>query len=294
MNGIIGIDKPKGFTSFDVIAKLRGILGMKKIGHGGTLDPMATGVLPIFIGKATKAIDLVNIHRKSYIAEFKLGITTDTQDITGEILTNSPSNVSSDQIKDCLHKFLGNIKQVPPMYSAVKIGGRRLYELARKGKVVERPSRDIFIYDINLTSFDHINQTGELEIICSKGTYVRTLIHDLGSSRGCGATLTSLRRTSSMGIRIEDCLTIEELIAHKENNTLEKLILDVDDIFLSYPQTVLSDYCSKQFLNGVKQTIDNLPSSDLYRIYNTSGTFLGLGYRDTITNQLRVKKVFLD
>ena len=184
LNGIICVNKPEGFTSFDVIAKLRGILRMKKIGHSGTLDPMATGVLPVFAGSATRAISILPDTDKSYLAGFRLGLVTDTQDITGKILEEKPFSVSMQEIEAKAPLFRGNIKQIPPMYSAVSVGGKRLYELARKGIDIDRPAREIFIDNFDITEFDEKTGCGKLSVTCSKGTYIRTLIHDLGQELG--------------------------------------------------------------------------------------------------------------
>ena len=186
MNGILCIDKPQDFTSFDVVAKLRGILGMKRIGHAGTLDPMATGVLPVFVGTATKACDIMPDNSKSYRAGFLLGQTTDTQDVTGKILMTSDKPVSEDDINKVLPEFTGKILQIPPMYSAVQVNGQRLYDLARQGIEVERKPREIEVKKINLIDYDEKTRTGNITISCGKGTYIRTIIHDIGGKLGCG------------------------------------------------------------------------------------------------------------
>jgi tRNA pseudouridine55 synthase len=211
---IVCINKPKGWTSFDVVAKMRGILrsktGIKKIkvGHAGTLDPMATGVLPVFIGKATKQIPLLENHDKEYIADFQLGVTSNTQDVTGEVVFKSERAVSEKEILDLLPQFTGEIEQIPPMFSAVKINGQRLYALARQGKEVERKPRKVTINELKLLNFS--DNKGRLEIKCSKGTYVRTLINDIGESLGVGGILTELVRTSACGYSLESCRTIED------------------------------------------------------------------------------------
>ena len=194
MNGIILVDKPKDFTSFDVCAKMRGILKTRSVGHGGTLDPMATGVLPIFVGRATKCCDILPISDKTYIAGLKLGITTDTEDITGAVLAQSDVKITKDQLHKVVGSFVGNISQVPPMYSAVKVNGKKLYDLARQGITVERKARSITIYSINILSEDYEKNEFILEVSCSKGTYIRTLCSDIGRALGCGGTLFSLRR----------------------------------------------------------------------------------------------------
>ncbi|MDR0919862.1 MAG: tRNA pseudouridine(55) synthase TruB [Oscillospiraceae bacterium] len=212
LNLVVCIDKPIDWTSFDVVAKIRGILRAKtgekkiKVGHSGTLDPIATGVLPVFIGKATKQIPLIENHDKAYIAGFKLGISSNTQDITGEIKEVSDRIVFQEELSELLPKFTGEIEQIPPMFSAIKVNGQRLYDLARQGKEVERKSRKVNIFNLNLLSFD--KNCGVLEIKCSKGTYIRTLINDLGEVLGCGAVMTSLVRTEACGFTLKDCISI--------------------------------------------------------------------------------------
>ena len=187
VNGILLLDKPADFTSFDVCAVVRGMLHTKKVGHSGTLDPMATGVLPILVGSATRALDLIPSHDKTYVAGFRLGMTTDTLDITGNVLSECPAEVSEDELLRAIKAFLGDIMQVPPMYSAVSVGGKKLYDLARQGVEVEREARPVTIYTLTLDSYDSGNASGVLTVSCSKGTYIRTLIDDIGKALGCGA-----------------------------------------------------------------------------------------------------------
>ena len=205
MNGIILVDKPKDFTSFDVVAKMRGILKTRSIGHGGTLDPMATGVLPLFVGRATKCCDILPCQDKTYIAGLKLGIKTDTQDITGIVLEKREVNITKELFHKVVSSFVGEIDQIPPMYSAVKQDGKKLYELARKGITVERKPRKITIYEINILSEDFEKNEFILEVSCSKGTYIRTLCEDIGNSLGCGGTLFSLKRKKAAGFSNENC-----------------------------------------------------------------------------------------
>ena len=211
ISGVIPIDKPEGFTSFDVIAKCRGILKERRLGHSGTLDPLATGVLPVFVGRATKAIDLLPDREKRYVAGFRLGYSTDTQDVSGETLETSDVRVMREEIEEAIPKFVGKIMQVPPMYSAVKVGGKRLYDLARAGKTVEREAREIEIFSIELTDFDERSQSGGLEIACSKGTYIRTLINDLAENLGTLGVMASLRRTYSQGFDVSGCVSLQAL-----------------------------------------------------------------------------------
>ena len=212
LNGIICVNKPPEFTSFDVIAKMRGIMRVKRLGHAGTLDPMATGVLPVFVGRATKACDILPDRDKVYRAGFKLGLVSDTQDIYGTVSEGkSAADITAEQVKDALGGFVGDIMQVPPMYSAVMINGQRLYDLARQGVVVEREPRPVTVFSLELLEYDEGTCSGSLEISCSKGTYIRTLINDVGDTLGCGGVMTSLVRTKACGFSLEDCVTLEDL-----------------------------------------------------------------------------------
>ena len=214
MNGIINVKKEKGFTSHDVVAKLRGILHFKKIGHTGTLDPDATGVLPVCIGKATKVVDLLTEKDKTYIAGVKLGVKTDTLDMTGTVLETRPVTCTGDELEQCLKSFEGDIEQVPPMYSAVKVNGRKLYEYARAGEEVERPVRQVTIYEFTRTSeisYEESLARFRFRVKCSKGTYIRTLSVDLGQKLGYAAHMSHLTRTSAAGLSLEDALTLEEV-----------------------------------------------------------------------------------
>ena len=209
-DGIIIMDKPQGFTSFDMVAKMRGMLGTRKVGHAGTLDPMATGVLPIFVGRATKCCDLLPDQDKSYTATFELGYTTDTLDATGKLLSKQPVTAGEEQVRAVLERFRGPISQLPPMYSAISIGGKRLYDLARQGSEVERERRPVTIHSLELTAAQPQENRYTIEVNCSKGTYIRTLCADIGEALGCGATMTALRRTCAAGFSLEDALTLEQ------------------------------------------------------------------------------------
>ena len=274
MTGVVAIDKPEGFTSFDVVAKCRGILKERRIGHSGTLDPLATGVLPVFVGRATRAVDILPDTDKSYVAGFKLGFSTDTQDTTGEITAKSGVTVSESEVAEALSGFLGEQLQLPPMYSAVRVGGKRLYELARAGKTVERQPRRIEIYGIRLLNFDENTQSGELSVDCSKGTYIRTLINDLGERLGALGAMSALRRTRSQGFTLEQCVTLDQLEAASASGCLGGLILPVESCFLSYPEIRLSQRAAERYKNGV--TVSGIEGSGLVRVYSDGG-FLGLG-----------------
>ena len=282
LNGIICVNKPEGFTSFDVIAKLRGILKMKKLGHSGTLDPIAT-----------KAISILPDTDKSYLAGFKLGIVTDTEDITGKILKECPVSVSKEEIEKNAEAFQGNISQTPPMYSAVSVGGKRLYDLARKGIEVDRPSREITVSKFNICDFNEETGKGYINITCSKGTYVRTLINDMGQKLGCGAVMTSLVRTKANGFSLDDCFTLEEIEKLRDENRLDSAIKSTEKLFLALPSLTLNSKKTQMYKNGVKLRLNELEGFDgkeQYRIYSAENVFLGIAKADTENNILRVLK----
>ncbi len=291
-NGVICIDKPRDFTSFDVIGKLRGMLRMKKLGHAGTLDPMATGVLPVFAGTATRACDILPDHSKSYTAEFLLGLSTDTQDITGSVISKRPACRTAEDVEKALAAFRGRIMQVPPMYSAVSVNGRRLYDLAREGKVVERPAREAEISSLELVSFDEELQRGTLKVSCSGGTYIRTLVNDMGEALGCGGVLSDLRRTRACGFDLKDCLGFEDVERHMEEGTLEGVFLPVDRLFESYAPIALDKRQTRLYKNGVKLEGEFEEPCGLYRIYGCDGGFIGLGEILSGGGTLKVKKNF--
>lgn len=290
MNGILLIDKPQGFTSFDVVAKMRGIAHTRKIGHSGTLDPMATGVLPLLIGAATKACDILPCEDKAYRAGFSLGSVTDTQDSTGTVLSTSPIRCTKEQIEAVIPQFVGDIMQVPPMYSAVSVGGKRLYELAHKGIEIEREARPITVYSITLEEFDEASQTGTLYIHCGKGSYVRTICHDIGQALGCGAIMTSLRRTMAAGFPLEQCITLEEAQKLSAEDRLTEKLLPIDLVFSVYPALHFGEAQSRLYQNGIKLDLDRLPLCDrtqeIYRVYDHNEQFLGLAKCRFETNEL--------
>ena len=299
MNGVLLIDKPKEFTSFDVIAVVRGLTGQRKAGHTGTLDPNATGVLTVLLGSATKAQDLIPNHDKKYIADFKLGMTTDTLDIWGKELTKTGSDITEEQLSAALDDFRGEIWQLPPMFSAVQKNGQRLYDLARKGIEVEREKRKVTVYSLTLTEFDSKTQCGKLEVFCSKGTYVRTIIDDIGAKLGVGAVMTGLRRVEACGFSIDDCLTLDELKDLKEQGEISKALRSAESLFSDYPALYISPMQAKRFSNGgaldVSRTSlrDKDPSDkQIFRVRENTAGFLGLGIFSKEKNQIKIYKLF--
>lgn len=269
-NGILIINKPTDWTSMDVCAKLRGILKERKVGHGGTLDPMATGVLPVFVGSATRAVTFAENGDKEYIAGLKLGVITDTQDTSGNVLEEHPVSVTREDIEAVLPQFTGKIQQVPPMYSAIKVKGQKLYELARKGIDVERKARTITIFSLEL--LHQVDETTYLlRVHCSKGTYIRSLCHDIGKALGCGGTMSSLQRTMAAGFSLSEAVTLE---AVQEKG--EALLMPVDHLFKSHPAYVLETGKQEKLCkNGNPLTVSSL-SDGLYRVYDRAGNFLCL------------------
>lgn len=270
-NGILVIDKPRDWTSHDVVAKLRGILRERRIGHAGTLDPMATGVLPVFVGRATRAVEFASEREKEYIAGLRLGTVTDTQDVTGTVLETHPVTVTRDRLEAALDRFRGEILQIPPMYSAIKKQGKKLYELARRGVEVEREPRPITIYELEL--LEQVSETDwTLRVLCSKGTYVRTLCHDIGKALGCGGTLYSLRRTKSAGFGLDQAMTLEQVA---ETEDPASLLLPVDTCFAQYPVLTLTEAEEERKVrNGNPFFLDG--SDGAYRVYGPNGDFLAL------------------
>ena len=299
MNGVIVIDKPEDFTSFDVVAVVRKATGQRKTGHTGTLDPNATGVLPVLLGNATKAQDIIPNHDKSYIADFRLGEVSDTLDIWGEIKHFSDKKVEKCQIETLLDEFTGEIEQIPPMYSAVKVNGQRLYDLARQGIEIERKSRKVTVYSLRLTSFDEDTQTGTFQIDCSKGTYVRTLIDDIGRKLGTGALMTSLRRTQACGYNLSDCITLEQLKELCESGEIENRIKSAESLFAGLEMIAVSSAQAKRFSNGGALDISRtslakkkFADGDIFRVSERDGKFLGLGITDKENSLLKIYKLF--
>lgn len=280
MRGILCIDKPMEHTSFDVVARLRGILGMRRLGHTGTLDPMATGVLPVLVGNATRALDLLPDERKCYTATAQLGLATDTEDITGQVLQRAPFQVEEAALGEALSRFQGSYLQTPPMYSAIKMDGKRLYELARAGKSVERPQREVMIEEITLHSFDRESGLFSFSALVSKGTYIRTLCVDIAQSLGTIATMTALQRTAACGFSLGDAYTLEQVEAAARAGEAESLLLPLERLFEGLPRVVLSPAQTRMFTNGVpilKERVTCAAQSGRVTFYEEDGTFLGLG-----------------
>ena len=280
-NGILLLNKEPGFTSHDAVAKLRGILRFRRIGHAGTLDPMAQGLLVMLLGKATRASEYASGAEKEYIADFILGVETDTQDTTGNVLAEAPVDVTESQLRQALSSFEGGYDQVPPMYSAIQKDGVRLYDLARKGKEVERESRFIALPLLELLSFDP--PRGKLRVRCSKGTYIRTLCHDLGQRLGCGGAMSALTRVQAGDFSLEDALTLGEVEQLVKEGTLQQHILPVDRLFASLPAVTLTEEGAKRARNGAHAAQKHLlygaitPVDSLCRVYTPEGEFLMTG-----------------
>jgi tRNA pseudouridine55 synthase len=286
LNGLINVDKPKGYTSFDVIRRLKKILNMKKIGHTGTLDPLATGVLVICLGRATKLANVIEAKEKTYIADFVLGSKTDTYDTEGEVIDRSDVRVTFEDVKNILSKFRGEIKQVPPMYSALKVDGKRLYELARQGIVIERKSRDVTISKLELLEFDENTQTGKLYCDVSKGTYIRSLIFDMGEELKTYAHMNGLRRTQVGEYLVEDGFTMEQMQEMGEKDDFS-FVTSVEDSFDFEKVEITDEKQIKLFLNG--NTVICKKPNDRYKIY-VDKKFIALG--EVIDNRLKGWKVF--
>ena len=271
-SGILIIDKTQGWTSMDVCAKLRGIFREKRIGHAGTLDPMATGVLPVFIGRATRAVEFASEGQKEYVAGLRLGLVTNTQDTSGEVLEERPFRGSLQDLEAVLDRFRGDIQQVPPMYSAIRINGKKLYELARKGREVERQPRPVTIHRLTVEE-----QTGPAEFIlrvrCSKGTYVRTLCPDIGLALGCGGCMSSLRRTMAAGFSLDRAVTLEQV---QQAEDPAALLLPVDAYFSDRPALTLPSALEKKVRNGMTVVMPEIIPGE-YRVYGQGGDFLALG-----------------
>lgn len=290
MDGVIVINKPTGQTSHNLVGFTRRLLNIKKVGHTGTLDPDASGVLPVCIGRGTKAADMLTASDKAYRAQFILGMTTDTLDASGEILTEQPVYATEEQIKEAINEFIGEIYQIPPMFSAIKKNGKKLYELAREGITIEREKRKINIFDIRICEIDMENYAITIEVFCSKGTYIRTLCEDIGMKLGCGAYMNTLVRIKSANFTLEESYTPEELLKMKQDGTLEKAIIPVDKLFLDYEEVVLDEFLKGKAKNGIAIRKKGLTDGKLYRVYGDDGEFVCISeYRD---GALYLKKAF--
>ena len=269
MNGIVIVDKPQGWTSQDVTARLRRVFQTRRIGHGGTLDPMATGVLPVFVGRGTRGVEFFEHAEKAYEAVLQLGITTDTEDISGEILEKQDVHISETEFTEILSQFRGKIMQVPPMYSALKVNGQKLCDLARKGKTVERQPREIEIFELTLLEFS--GDTARLRVRCSKGTYIRTLCKDIGEALGCGGCMAQLRRVQAGEYTIDEAVPLQTLL---DADTPEDFLRPVDSMFRNFPAVTLSDKQEKRCRNGNSFSIALDPGT--YRVYSKDNEFLAL------------------
>jgi len=283
-NGVINVYKEKGYTSHDVVAKMRGILKMKKIGHTGTLDPDAEGVLPVCIGKATKLVDIITDKDKTYEAVLKLGVTTDTQDLTGKVLRMAEVTSSREEIEAVIMSFIGEYQQLPPMFSAIKVNGKKLYELARQGKEIERKRRSVTIYDIRILHFNIEEHEISVSVDCKKGTYIRTLLHDIGETLGCGGAMKSLIRTAVGGFQLEEALKLSKIEQLTFNNQIEDYIIPLDKMLINYPKLIVDRKYHKLIYNGNSFRKEHLadlsqePSEafEWFRIYDADDVFIGI------------------
>lgn len=300
INGIININKEKGYTSHDVVAKMRGILKIRKIGHTGTLDPDAEGVLPICIGKATKVVDLIVEKDKTYEAVLKLGIVTDTQDITGKFLRTSVVDIDLPRIEEAVKGFIGGYNQIPPMYSAIRINGKRLYELARNNIEVNREPRFVDIQDIQILEFNKEESEVRVLVDCGKGTYIRTLLYDIGEVLGCGGTMKSLIRTRVGNFKISDSLTLDRVEELVRDETIGNYITKIDDMFSNYPKVIVDKRFGKLIYNGNPFSEKHLISADeidrvhgmKVRVYDFEGDFIGIYSYNLINRNFTVEKMF--
>lgn len=298
MNGVVVIDKEQGYTSFDVVAVVRKTLGTKKVGHCGTLDPNATGVLPVLVGNATKAQDIIPNHDKSYVAGFKFGTATDTLDIWGKVMREQVSSVTANELIKAAKSFVDEIMQTPPMYSAVQKDGVRLYDLARQGIEVERTPRKVTIYSLSIDEFDESTQSGTLTVSCSKGTYIRQLISDIAQRLGSVAVMTSLQRTSACGFTLTDAISLDTLKSLAESNTVQNKLLSTESLFSNYPEIFVSDKQAVRFKNGNPLDIERTKLRDMdvadgkiFRV-KFGDEFVSLGIIDLSKGVLKLYKHF--
>lgn len=294
MDGVLNIRKEKGYTSFDVVAKLRGILHMKKIGHTGTLDPEAEGVLPVVLGKATKLVDLLTEKQKTYEALLHLGLETDTQDMTGKVLREQPVNVTEEEASAVIRNFLGEQQQIPPMYSALKVDGKKLYELAREGKTVERKPRTVHFYEIEIKKIElpYIR----FSVICSKGTYIRTLCHDIGQKLGCGGCMEELIRTRSGNFDLEDSMTLAQVEEAVKNGTIENRVIRIGHVLKDYPEIFCTREGDRLLENGnalSEKMVRNNHKEGWVRMCDSQGEFRGIYQWDNGKKRYQPQKMFL-
>lgn len=307
MNGIINVYKEKGFTSFDVCAKLRGILKTRKIGHTGTLDPDAEGVLPVCVGNATKLCDLLTDKDKVYEAVLYLGVTTDTEDMTGTVLSTCEVSSTKLEVEQAIHKFIGQYNQVPPMYSALKVNGQRLYDLARKGTVIERKARPVTIHSIDILEYmmEETNpsyvRAVRMSVCCSKGTYIRTLCKDIGESLGCGGCMKSLLRTKVSVFELSNSLKLNEIEQLVQQNQIAQVLIAVDDMFPNMTKAIVTKEADKYLMNGnalrkQQLTFDSTVSYNAdfeALVYDSKNTFTGI-YEYKVAEQcFKPVKMFL-
>ena len=294
MDGVIVIRKEKGFTSHDVVAKLRGILHMKKIGHTGTLDPDAEGVLPVALGKATRLVDMITDKEKTYEAVMRLGVVTDTQDMSGTVLSQTTElSVAEEELCTVVSSFVGDYMQVPPMYSALKVNGKKLYELAREGKTVERKPRPVHFYEIEILdiSFPLVH----FRVTCSKGTYIRTLCHDIGEKLGCGAAMESLLRTKVGRFTLDDAITLAQTEEAVQEGTIESKILGIEEILAEYPRVCCTKEGDRLLANGnplVQALVDAQEKKGWIRMCSSEGSFSGVYQWDEKRNRYFPVKMF--
>ena len=300
-NGIINIYTEAGFTSHDVVAKLRGILKQKKIGHTGTLDPEAVGVLPVCLGKGTKVCDLLTDKDKVYEAVMRLGVVTDTQDMTGRILKESPVHVTREELEAVLSQFLGEYDQIPPMYSALKVQGKKLYELAREGQVIERKPRRVQILGLELLKMEEDGIHVHMRVHCSKGTYIRTLCHDIGERLGCGAAMEKLVRTQVGVFKIEDAMTLAQVEACVRNQQMDSLIRSIDSMFSMWPAGRTDTAIDRLLYNGnmlyrkdlVLEEKREPESGEKFRVYDSQGQFCAVYVYDGRRRMFKNEKMFV-
>lgn len=297
LHGILNVYKEKGYTSHDVVAKLRGIVGQKKIGHTGTLDPDAEGVLPVCLGKATKVCDLLTDKDKTYRAVLLLGKTTDTQDLTGEVLNESDTCfLNEKEVETAIQGFVGEYRQIPPMYSALKVNGKKLYELAREGKVIERKARTVYIREIRILSIELPRVT--MEVTCSKGTYIRTLCQDIGEKLGVGGCMKSLLRTQVGRFSLEDSKTLQNIQELKENGSLEQILIPVDSLFEDYRRVQVDKKQEPLLYNGnmfyMEGQKDVPYDEEMVRVYDCDGKFVAIYRYNAENNQYKIVKMFFN